>query len=266
MDETTRAGLDEITRDSSLVLDAVDNAFEEHATFWQQVEARKQVDALMLRFREIDRRLSETDRLAVDRSLGRKLRDLTKTAARLPAPPAGSAASRPSGDDFLGTRAISASSSRLPRVIGVDPAAAKRAAGSVRVGDDLDCWCGPCADMKSHTIIAVMEGVPVQVVCRRCGSRHKHRQAPARGTTPGLATRTATQAGPTDTERRADDKRKLVDELQSAASVRTFVPNERYRSGEIIQHAEWGRGKIENTLPRSLVVRFASGIKQVKLA
>ena len=48
--------------------------------------------------------------------------------------------------------------------------------------------------------------------------------------------------------------------------VRQFSPKERYKAGEIIEHPEHGRGKIENTLPRSLLVRFAGGLKPLKLS
>jgi len=35
-----------------------------------------------------------------------------------------------------------------------------------------------------------------------------------------------------------------------------FDPKERYKTGEIIDHPEHGRGKIENVLRSSLLVRF----------
>jgi len=45
--------------------------------------------------------------------------------------------------------------------------------------------------------------------------------------------------------------------------VRPFVRRERYKVGEIIQHPELGRGKIENVLKGSLLVRFRDGLKSV---
>jgi hypothetical protein len=48
--------------------------------------------------------------------------------------------------------------------------------------------------------------------------------------------------------------------------VRVFDPKERYKAGEIIVHAEYGRGKIENVLRSSLLVRFPiGGLKSLML-
>ena len=45
-----------------------------------------------------------------------------------------------------------------------------------------------------------------------------------------------------------------------------FDPKERYKAGEIIVHAEFGRGKIENVLRSSLLVRFSvGGLKSLML-
>jgi hypothetical protein len=63
-----------------------------------------------------------------------------------------------------------------------------------------------------------------------------------------------------------DAKNAFVNELRTAATVRAFSPRDRYKAGEIIDHPEHGRGRIENALPNSLLVRFASGLKPVKLA
>ena len=45
--------------------------------------------------------------------------------------------------------------------------------------------------------------------------------------------------------------------------MRVFDPKERYKAGEIIVHPEYGRGKIENVLRSSLLVRFSGRRPQV---
>ena len=54
--------------------------------------------------------------------------------------------------------------------------------------------------------------------------------------------------------------------MAAADNVRTFDPRERYKAGEIISHPEFGRGKIENVLRSSLLVRFPNGgLKSIML-
>ena len=66
--------------------------------------------------------------------------------------------------------------------------------------------------------------------------------------------------------RRAEIQRALAEELATASTVRPFNPKERYKAGEIISHPEYGRGKIENVLRASLLVRFSrSGLKPLSL-
>lgn len=47
-----------------------------------------------------------------------------------------------------------------------------------RAGDSIDDRCRVCKDVRSHHVIVVDErGVPLRVVCDRCGSQHNHRGA-----------------------------------------------------------------------------------------
>ena len=80
------------------------------------------------------------------------------------------------------------------------------------------------------------------------------------------ATSGRTQAPDRDAIRKAEVMRALTEEVASAATVRVFNPKERYKAGEIISHPEYGRGKVENVLRSSLLVRFArSGLKPLSL-
>src|SRR5262249_33664065 len=101
------------------------------------------------------------------------------------------------------------------------------------------------------------------------GTRSRYREGPARAKKDGDI-KPERKIAPTAAERARDakqgEKNALVQELQTAENVRKFSPKERYKAGEIIEHPEHGRGKIENTLPRSLLVRFAGGLKPVKLS
>jgi len=108
------------------------------------------------------------------------------------------------------------------------------------------------------------------VLCQVCGSRHSHRVGPARqakaATISGGETEDKPRAGDPEAKRKAAELRALGEEVSAAAQVRVFDPKQRYKAGEIIVHPEYGRGKIENVLRSSLLVRFPiGGLKSLML-
>ncbi len=74
------------------------------------------------------------------------------------------------------------------------------------------------------------------------------------------------RGGDPEARRKAAELRALGEEVAAAETVRAFDPRERYKAGEIISHPEFGRGKIENVLRSSLLVRFPNGgLKSIML-
>src|SRR5262249_33311872 len=168
-------------------------------------------------------------------------------------------AEKPADTSFFGTRAPK--SSRPPVQFGLQPGETRRDRSKIRVTDEIDAWCGRCNMVRTQVVAAVVGDQPAQVVCQVCGTRSKYREGPARKK-EGEAKperRTAPSAAERAKDAKQGEKNALVQELQAAENVRKFSPKERYKAGEIIEHPEHGRGKIENTLPRSLLVRFAGG-------
>jgi hypothetical protein len=135
-------------------------------------------------------------------------------------------------------------------------------APSVRVGGEVEAWCGPCDGLTTHHVIAMVGSTPKQVVCQVCGGRHGYRTTPAR---PKPSAESAARSGPQESEaaRRAEQKaeelRALGRELAEVAEVRPFDARERYKVGEAISHPDFGRGKVETVLRSSVLVRFATG-------
>jgi hypothetical protein len=251
------------------LLDEIEASLDEHAEFSQQLSTSRKVVDTVRRFREIVAPLGEMDRMTVDRTVGRKIIDIQKMAVRLPAPPAGSAAPPRADDSFFATRV--GDSSRKPRVLGAEPGAPKRGetAPKYRVTGEVEAWCGPCDQVRTHVIIAIVDDLPAQVVCQACNSRHKFREGPARKKAEQARPAASTSHQPTAAEReaqkRAEEKKAHIESLRAVENPRTYDPKERYKVGEVIEHVEHGRGKIENTLPRSLLVRFVGGLKQLPL-
>jgi hypothetical protein len=126
--------------------------------------------------------------------------------------------------------------------------------------------------MRTHNVVAMVGGEPKQVVCQTCNSRHNFRsEPPARAVTGEVpvVTGTATRRAPVEdreAQKRQDLKRQLQKELAEAVDPRPFDPKARYKAGEIIVHPEHGRGKIENVLKGSMLVRFMEGLRPLDLS
>jgi len=222
------------------------------------------VDRLSRRYRELLQSLPAGEQLKAERALGRRVIDLKRMASLLPKIPA--AVTPESTPD----RAAGGGAPEDRRITGVSWSHERRApAAKLGVGGDVESWCGHCGETTTHSVVAMVGQDPKQVLCQVCGSRHTHRTGPARRTTAstgGAATDDRPRAVDPETQRKAAELRALGEEVASAASVRVFDPKERYKAGEIIVHAEFGRGKIENVLRSSLLVRFPiGGLKSLML-
>jgi hypothetical protein len=267
MDESfTVEQLTEEIRDVALQVSAAAERVEER----DFVSATHQaVDRVAQRYRELFARLSEGEKLKVDRTLGRRLSDVKRLASLLPK--VGVVASSTPDRQVAGVSEVGER-----RITGVSWGAGSRLSGGAasryKVGGDVEAWCSPCGILTEHSIVAMVGDEPKQVVCQACNARHGYRTAPARSR--------ATEAEPVqsrvltgaerEAQKRADQKanelRLLATELAEATEVRAFDPKARYRAGEIISHPEFGRGKIETVLRSSLLVRFSvGGLKSLML-
>jgi hypothetical protein len=265
MDDQTRSQFAAIGQETDDLMDQVEKAMEEHASFQMQLATRVAVDEVSKKFREAKTGLDEKDRFEVDRRVGRKVADLQKLATKLPTAAVGKPAAKAIETEFFATRAPK--SSRPPVTIGLQPGEKPRrpAGGVPKVADEIDAWCGRCMMVRTHIIAAMMGDQPAQVVCQKCGSRSRFREGPREKASEKTRSTTTSAPARLTQDPKMVEKNALIDELRGANEVRPFVPKEQYKAGEIIEHPEFGRGKIENTLPRSLLVRFASGLKPVKL-
>jgi hypothetical protein len=225
------------------------------------------VERLSGRYRELMQSLSASDQLRAERLLGRRVVDLRRLASLLPKVPAVTRESTPD-------RAAGGGAPDQRRITGVAWSQHDRAAPSsvLKVGADLEAWCGKCGERTTHSIVAMVGTEPKQVLCQVCNSRHAYRTTPARQKAAGAAggaaegdSRPRVAVDP-EAAKRAAELRALAEEVAAAATVRAFDPKERYKAGEIIAHPEFGRGKIENVLRSSLLVRFpVGGLKSLML-
>lgn len=231
------------------------------------IAAHMGVERLSTRYRELCENLGESERLKVERTVGRRVTDLMRLVSLLPK--VGSlAASTPdrqvAGRSEVGERRITGVSWRTPQRAGAPELGAAH-----KVGGEVDAWCGPCEGMTTHRIIAIVGREPKQVVCDACGGRHGYRTSPARKTNAGLPNSVgvegfrSTSSQELEAQRKAEQKaaelRVLSKELAAVENVRSWDPKQRYRPGDVISHPEFGRGKVETILRSSLLVRFSIG-------
>jgi hypothetical protein len=217
------------------------------------------VDRLSQHYRELSSHGADSERDAIERKLGRRVTDLRRMASTLPR--IGSIASEHTGDQpnagpsQVQARRITGVSWRSEAALGaaIPPA--------LRVGGEVDGWCGPCDGLTTHHIIAMVDSMPKQVVCQACGGRHGFRTTPARKSAVESAKPTTPKESEAvrKAEQKAEELRALGREVAETSQVRVFNARERYKVGEVIAHPDYGRGKVENVLRSSMLVRFPNG-------
>jgi hypothetical protein len=138
----------------------------------------------------------------------------------------------------------------------------------LRVGGEVEAWCGPCGRLTTSAIVAIVDGQPKQVICGSCNARHGFRTGPTRkrqavvaaAPKPTKPTREQLEA-----RRRQEERQALLKELAEADVVRPFSKRERYKVGEIVVHPEWGRGKVDTLMRGAILVSFRDAQRVLSL-
>lgn len=208
--------------------------------------------------------LPATERASIERTLGRMVTDLRRQAGQL--------AQRPEGSKVA--RAVDAGEQpfllrRTPgRVLHPDGPPPPRVRPTYSVGGDVEAWCGKCKELRAHNIVAVVDGMPKQVICVHCKSKHGYRTEPILRGAEAETTRAAVPSGggrsavSAQAQREREERQRFEEELRAAES-RPFDPRENFKTGQVIEHPKFGRGRIESVLKGSILVRFIDGRRQV---
>jgi hypothetical protein len=270
VDENVTARLNQLNEEILNAQTEVDGALESDEDA-RQIAAGKHVEELAKSYRELIGELPDADRDAAERGVGRRLTDLRRAAAALSRRDSGRTAAVARDAGF-----VPFLEQRMPPKPIVPPRAAP--SKKLSVGAELEAWCGKCKEVTTHNVVAMIADAPKQVICKVCNSRHEFRtEPPARyrssSREPSATTTTASTGGKRgssaeerEIQRRQELKRQLQKELTDAVDPRPFDPRGRYKAGEIIVHPEHGRGKIENVLRGSLLVRFLEGLRPLDLS
>ncbi len=267
MDEVIRTQFHELSEKIADSIHSISSLVEaELPTTDELGAAHATVDQIVASYNQLVAQIPEAERAPLERTHGRRITDLRRLAARLPKKSAGQTARLasdvpPSGGWPFLLQREPPKSIEPPRVAPV-----KRDQPALRVGGEVEAWCSTCGGLTDHHIVAIVDGQPKQVICQGCNARHGYRTTPARksGDAP-LQVPTAHKPTREEVEARKKEEARfaLMKELAEATEVRNLAPKERYKAGEIIQHPEHGRGKIETVLRGSLLVRFRDGLKSV---
>jgi hypothetical protein len=249
-------------------IDAVDNALEEK-TRDLLLAANAKVVATVTVYQELLAVIPPEERAAFEKRFERRVTDLRRQAARLPAGATGTYVAT-----AIDAGVVPFILQRTPgkSIQNIEGPSSRAERPKYTTGGEVDAWCGPCSGMRTHNIYALVEGLPTIVICQACGARHNFRTTPGRKKAsleeaparPVAMTRTLTREQQEEAKR-AQDKVVLKAELAAATKVRPFSPRERYKAGEVIEHPEHGRGKIESVMRRSMLVRFGIGLRPVDL-
>ena len=87
------------------------------------------------------------------------------------------------------------------------------------------------------------------------------RSAPPRSAAPRKTTRPKRAIGGAPS---ALSTAQILASIQNAVLVKPYSMEERYEQGDVIEHATFGRGRVERLQPRAMQVQFAIGMKQLR--
>jgi hypothetical protein len=227
----------------------------------RQLTAGMLMPPLVARYDAMLAELPADGREHFERTVGRSLTDLRRQAGFLAKQVGGQRAERAAdggGQPFLLQRTPGKS------ILGQDrPLARERP--KYTVGGEVEAWCGKCKELRAHHIVALLDGLPKQVSCVHCKSRHGYRTEPLqRGEAPKPKTGTAPRTPVINAEaRRQREQREKLEAELDAVAPKAFDPKDNFKTGQVITHPKYGRGKIETVLKGSVLVRFLDGLRQV---
>jgi predicted nucleic acid-binding Zn-ribbon protein len=144
-------------------------------------------------------------------------------------------------------------------------------------GGEVVSWCTKCRLDLVHRIIAMVDGVPVKVECKTCGSHHRYRkpaedraaEARVRTASPGAS---ATTSKPRSASARAlaeaaeeNERERLWQSRIAGQPAHAFVlytPRQSFKEGDLMRHAKFGDGFVVRVIDANKIeVLFRDGAR-----
>jgi hypothetical protein len=132
-----------------------------------------------------------------------------------------------------------------------------------KTGGDTLAWCTKCKMDLAHVIVSMIGPRPAKVICKTCKSQHNFRSARGDLDLPGMPRKPKPRAAavPKTTVRAADYWEKKMAE-KTAAPLMPYAPKEVFQLGDVIKHAQFGVGIVEEVRKGGkMVVLFREGDK-----
>ena len=123
-------------------------------------------------------------------------------------------------------------------------------------GMDLDAPCGRCKQETRHRVVTITDGVPLDLICMSCNSKHKFRpDKPVSVSTP--RTPRVASSRPSG----GNQFQRLMTEEQGGAKSKTYAANTRFEEGHWLDHPSFGLGRVMKRLGKKVDVLFKDGLK-----
>jgi len=129
---------------------------------------------------------------------------------------------------------------------------------AISSGDELDSYCGKCKQERVHNVVALVDGAVAHVMCKTCGSRHRHRQTPSAPQKRVRAARKSLPAGP-------DRGAKLLEKaMASDADRKPYSGRGVFAPGDFLEHPLFGPGVVlDATAAGRMHVLFQGGPRRL---
>jgi hypothetical protein len=124
----------------------------------------------------------------------------------------------------------------------------------IRVGDDVETYCGRCKAERAHVIASMSTAsMPAEVICRTCNNQHRFHR-PADAAKPKRESRAGSAEGG------ASRTSRTVRETPPV-SARPYSTSESYAEGEWLEHKTHGVGKVKAVRGGKIDVTFNSVLR-----
>ena len=151
---------------------------------------------------------------------------------------------------------------RTPRsAILFDVKIIKTGLSDARVGSDIDCWCGKCKRILAHTIEAMVGNKPARVNCNTCKSQHSYKPHPPDASSQGRQKREAGDGQRSQPAKPSANRHQSLLKAKSAAVVKSYSLQDKYETGDVLEHPKFGRGVTTAVKDGKIEVLFEDGSK-----
>jgi hypothetical protein len=112
----------------------------------------------------------------------------------------------------------------------------------LKLGGNIDCWCGKCKMVLAHTIEAMVGDKPTRVHCNTCRAQHGYKpHQPGEASGQGRKREAASGARPQSARGSGNRYHSLL-KGKDMSSAKRYSIKESYALGDLLQHPSFGFG------------------------